>query len=141
MFELHPQLVKDCVVLGDFPLTRVLLNKDANYPWFILVPKRETIREIFELSAADQQQLLWESSYFSKQIYDLFKADKLNVAALGNMVPQLHVHHIVRYKHDVAWPGPVWGAVEPVEYPNGVLEEISQQIFEALGEHFQPLNR
>lgn len=141
MFELHPQLVKDCIVLGDFPLTRVLLNKDANYPWFILVPKRETIREIFELSAADQQQLLWESSYFSKQIYDLFKADKLNVAALGNMVPQLHVHHIVRYKHDVAWPAPVWGAVEPVEYSNEVLEEISQQVFEKLGEHFQPLNR
>ena len=141
MFELHPQLVKDCIVLGDFPLTRVLLNKDANCPWFILVPKRETIREIFELSAADQQQLLWESSYFSKQIYDLFKADKLNVAALGNMVPQLHVHHIVRYKHDVAWPTPVWGAVEPVEYSNEVLEEISQQVFEKLGEHFQPLNR
>lgn len=141
MFELHPQLVKDCIVLGDFPLTRVLLNKDANYPWFILVPKRDAIREIFELSAADQQQLLWESSYFSKQIYDLFKADKLNVAALGNMVPQLHMHHIVRYKHDVAWPAPVWGAVEAVEYPNEVLEEISQQVFERLGEHFQPLNR
>jgi len=138
MFELHPQLAKDCIVLGDFPLTRVLLNKDANHPWFILVPKRENIREIFELSEADQQQLLWESSYFSKQVYDLFKADKLNVAALGNMVPQLHVHHIVRYKTDVAWPGPVWGYVAAVEYGEGQLEEICQKVREVLMEQFQP---
>jgi len=138
MFELHPQLAKDCIVLGDFPLTRVLLNKDANYPWFILVPKRENIREIFELSDADQQQLLWESSYFSKQIYDLFNADKLNVAALGNMVPQLHVHHIVRYKTDVAWPGPVWGAVAAVEYGEGLLEETGRKVCAVLVQQFQP---
>jgi len=137
MFELHPQLAKDCVVLGDFPLTRVLLNKDANYPWFILVPKRENIREIFELSEADQQQLLWESSYFSKQIYNLFKADKLNVAALGNMVPQLHVHHIVRYKNDVAWPGPVWGAVAAIEYGIGELEVVGQKVCAVLEQQFQ----
>ena len=137
MFELHPQLAKDCIVLGDFPLTRVLLNKDANYPWFILVPKRENIREIFELSEADQQQLLWESSYFSKQIYDLFNADKLNVAALGNMVPQLHVHHIVRYQTDAAWPGPVWGQLPAIEYAPGQLEESSERLRAVLQEQFQ----
>lgn len=140
MFELHSQLAKDCIVLGDFPLTRVLLNKDANYPWFILVPKRENIREIFELSEADQQQLLWESSYFSKRIYDLFNADKLNVAALGNMVPQLHVHHIVRYKNDVVWPGPVWGAVPAIEYGAGELEAVCQKVCEVLVEQFQSLD-
>jgi len=140
MFELHPQLAKDCVVLGDFPLTRVLLNKDGNYPWFILVPKRDNIREIFELSEADQQQLLWESSYFSKQIYNLFNADKLNVAALGNMVPQLHVHHIVRYQADAAWPGPVWGAVAAVEYQIDRLEELSRAVCSALTEQFQTLD-
>jgi len=140
MFELHPQLAKDCIVLGDFPLTRVLLNKDANYPWFILVPKRGNIREIFELSEADQQQLLWESSYFSKQVYDLFNADKLNVAALGNMVPQLHVHHIVRYKMDVAWPGPVWGAVAAVEYGAGQLEETCQKVCAVLVQQFQSVS-
>jgi len=137
MFELHPQLAKDCIVLGDFPLTRVLLNKDANYPWFILVPKRENIHEIFELSEADQKQLLWESSYFSKQVYGLFDADKLNVAALGNMVPQLHVHHVVRYQRDASWPGPVWGAVAAVEYGSGLLEETCQRVCAVLEEQFQ----
>ena len=139
MFELHPQLAKDCIVLGDFPLTRVLLNKDANYPWFILVPKREKIREIFELSEEDQQQLLWESSYFSRQIYDLFQADKLNVAALGNMVPQLHVHHIVRYQKDVAWPGPVWGKVAAVEYAPDRLDEVCERVRDVLIEQFEAL--
>lgn len=138
MFELHPQLAKDCVVLGDFPLCQVLLNKDANYPWFILVPRRKLIREIFELSEADQQQLLWESSYFSKQIYPLFEADKLNVAALGNMVPQLHVHHIVRYQTDVAWPGPVWGQVPAIEYKTERMAEIVSQVCEVLNEQFNP---
>lgn len=137
MFELHPQLAKDCVVAGDFPLCRVLLNRDANYPWFILVPKRADVREIFELSEADQQQLLWESSYFSQQIYRLFNADKLNVAALGNMVPQLHVHHIVRYKQDVAWPGPVWGAEPAIEYEESELENLRQRVVNSLKEPFQ----
>ena len=137
MFELHPQLAKDCMVLGDFPLTRVLLNKDANYPWFILVPKREAVREIFELSAQDQRQLLWESSYFSKQIAVLFEADKLNVASLGNMVPQLHVHHIVRYQTDAAWPAPVWGQVAAVAYGADQLVAVSDKVRSALTEQFQ----
>jgi len=137
MFELHPQLAKDCMVLGDFPLTRVLLNKDANYPWFILVPKREAVREIFELSAQDQRQLLWESSYFSKQIAVLFEADKLNVASLGNMVPQLHVHHIVRYQTDAAWPAPVWGQVAAIAYDADQLAVVSDKVRSALTEQFQ----
>ena len=139
MFQLHPQLAEDCILLGDFPLTRVLLNKDANYPWFILVPKREEIREIYQLSEADQQQLLWESSYFSRQIHDLFQADKLNVAALGNMVPQLHVHHIVRYKKDVAWPAPVWGHVAGLEYDADRLDEVCEGVRDILLEQFKPL--
>jgi diadenosine tetraphosphate (Ap4A) HIT family hydrolase len=138
MFELHPQLAKDCLVLGDFPLCRVLLNRDANYPWFILVPRRDAIREIFELSEADQQQLLWESSYFSQQIYPLFNADKLNVAALGNMVPQLHMHHIVRYENDVAWPGPVWGKVPAIAYDASQLKAIVEKVCSALKVSFQP---
>ena len=139
MFKLHPQLAEDCLLLGDFPLTRVLLNKDANYPWFILVPKRENIREIFELSEADQQQLLWESSYFSKQVHDLFGADKLNVAALGNMVPQLHVHHIVRYQKDAAWPKPIWGQVPAIEYTPERLDEVCERVRDVLMEQFEAL--
>ncbi|WP_019530685.1 HIT domain-containing protein [Dasania marina] len=116
MFELHPQLAKDCVWLGDFPLCRVLLNRDNHYPWLILVPRREGISEIFQLSGQDQQQLLQESSELSACLMRYFNADKMNVAALGNMVPQLHIHHIARFKADIAWPNPVWGFTSALPY-------------------------
>jgi len=83
--------------------------KDSNYPWFILVPDREHITEIHQLNETDQQQLISESSTLSRLIDQQFNADKINIAALGNLVPQLHIHHIVRYKTDAAWPAPVWG--------------------------------
>ena len=106
MFELHPQLAKDCIEVGDFPLSKVLLLNDSHYPWVVLVPRRENIDEIFQLSHEDQRQLLAESSTLSEAMATYFKADKMNVAALGNKVPQLHLHHIVRYKTDVSWPNP-----------------------------------
>jgi len=109
MFELHPRLAQDTLAIGDFPLCRLLLMNDASYPWFILVPRRFGIREIFELPQREQQQLLRESSQLSLVVSRIFQADKLNIAALGNVVPQLHLHHIVRYQNDQAWPGPVWG--------------------------------
>ena len=108
-FELHPQLAKDCFVLGDFSLCRLLLMNDAQYPWCILVPRRAGVREIHELKDADRRQLWDESAVLSRALMNAFKGDKLNVAALGNVVPQLHVHHIVRFKTDAAWPAPVWG--------------------------------
>ena len=107
MFELHPQLAQDTITISDFPLCRLLLINDSNYPWFILVPRRSQIREIYELQESDQRQLLKESSQLSRVLVKIFQADKLNVAALGNMVPQLHIHHIVRYQDDQAWPKPV----------------------------------
>ncbi len=116
MFELHTRLKTDCIHIGNFPLCQLLLMNDANYPWFILVPQRDGIREIFELSEDDQKQLLWESSHLSKVIAAYFKADKINVAALGNMVPQLHVHHIARFTDDLAWPAPVWGHADARPY-------------------------
>ncbi|WP_339671624.1 HIT domain-containing protein [Dasania marina] len=116
MFELHPQLAKDCVWLGDFALCRVLLNRDNHYPWLILVPRREDISEIFQLSGQDQQQLLQESSELSACLMRYFNADKMNVAALGNMVPQLHIHYIARFKADIAWPNPVWGFASALSY-------------------------
>lgn len=118
MFKLHPRLAQDCLTVGDFPLCRLLLMNDANYPWFILVPKRESIREIFELSGDDQIQLLHESSLLSSVIAGHFRADKINVAALGNMVPQLHIHHIARFATDPAWPAPVWGYTAAKPYSN-----------------------
>ena len=113
---LHPQLEKDCFVIGRLPLSLLLLINDANYPWFILVPQREGITEIHQLSDKDQQQLMRESSQLAAVIEKAFNADKINIAALGNMVPQLHIHHIVRYKSDPAWPAPVWGKVEAIPY-------------------------
>lgn len=108
-FSLHPQLAADSIELGQFELSRLLLINDSQYPWFVLVPQRPDIGEIYQLSATDQQQLLTESSTLAKHLAATFCADKLNIAALGNMVPQLHLHHIVRYRNDPAWPAPVWG--------------------------------
>ncbi len=109
MFKLNPHLTQDTFVVGDFPLCRLLLMNDTSYPWFILVPRRAEIREIFELEQCDQQQLLKESSQLSQVLDKIFQADKLNIAALGHVVSQLHIHHIVRYQTDQAWPNPVWG--------------------------------
>ena len=108
-FELHPRLAADCIELGDLPLCKVLLMNDANYPWLVLVPRRAEVREIYQLSPVDQQQLMAESSMISKRMQAHFAAHKMNLAALGNLVPQLHIHVIARYTHDLAWPTPVFG--------------------------------
>ena len=115
-FELHAQLKQDCFIVGQFELCLVLLLNDSQFPWFILVPQRENIREIYELRSEDQQLLIQESSYFSQKLATIFEAEKLNVAAIGNIVPQLHVHHIVRYQTDKAWPAPVWGKFAATPY-------------------------
>jgi len=129
MIQLHPQLEKDCIILGEFSLCSLLLLNDANYPWFILLPNREGITEIYQLAEKDQQQLLTESMLFCSCLKQVFKPDKLNIAALGNVVPQLHIHHIVRYTTDACWPAPVWGAVSATPYNNMQLENIKKQLF------------
>lgn len=131
---LHPQLQQDCYILGRFALCYLLLARDANYPWVILVPDRENVSEIFELSEADQVQLLKESSRLSQVLAQEFSADKINVAALGNIVPQLHIHHLARYKNDPAWPGPVWGQVKPRAYEEDELKEVVSKLQQALAE-------
>ncbi|WKE65460.1 HIT domain-containing protein [Gallaecimonas kandeliae] len=122
MFTLHPQLAADCHVVLDLPLCQLLMSKDANYPWFLLVPRREDVREIYELDEADQQQLWRESARLSKVLMNHFQGHKLNVAALGNMVPQLHLHHIVRFEGDGAWPKPVWGQLPAEAFAEGAAE-------------------
>lgn len=124
MAQIHPQLLNDCRVLGRFSLCHLLLVLDANYPWFILVPDRESIKEIYQLSSEDQAQLLAESSLFAAHIMRVFEGDKLNLAALGNQVPQLHVHHIVRYKTDPAWPAPVWGKLASMPYSESEIAAL-----------------
>ncbi len=129
MIKLHPQLEKDCIVLGEFKLCSLLMLNDANYPWFILLPNREDISEIHQLSTIDQQQLMAESMFFSRCLEQVFQPDKLNIAALGNIVPQLHIHHIARFSSDACWPAPVWGVVAAIPYQEKQLETIKNQIF------------
>ena len=128
MSNIHKQLQEDCIVLGSFPLCWLLLSRDSQYPWFILVPDRKNISEIYQLNADDQQQLLSESSYLAETLAQAFNADKMNIAALGNVVPQLHIHHIVRYQHDIAWPAPVWGYASAVPYTALQLEQLQEKI-------------
>ncbi|MEZ9343196.1 HIT family protein [Vibrio cyclitrophicus] len=108
-FELNPQLAKDTTLIGEFPLSLALLSKDSAVPWVILVPKRANLKELHHLPMKEQQQFLLESQAVSQALEATFQPDKLNLGALGNMVPQLHIHHIARFKDDTAWPGPVWG--------------------------------
>ena len=128
MFTLHPQLAKDCHVIGQFPLCKLLLMNDANYPWFILVPMQAGIREIYELSAADQQQFLQESSELGKGLMQVFSGDKLNIGALGNVVPQLHIHVIGRQHEDYCWPGVVWGRPEKTPYTQEAINHIIAKV-------------
>lgn len=109
MFTLDSRLQQDTLPIGDFPLCRLLLSNDANYPWFILVPRRKDISELFQLDVTDQLQLWRETTALAEVLKDSFDADKLNVATLGNVVSQLHMHVIVRKRDDAAWPAPVWG--------------------------------
>ncbi len=128
MIKLHPQLKKDCIPLGEFSLCSLLLLNDANYPWFILLPNRPDITEIHQLSEADQQQLMAESVFFSLCLEQVFQPDKLNIAALGNIVPQLHVHHIARFTTDACWPAPVWGAARHTPYQQKQVEAINNKL-------------
>jgi diadenosine tetraphosphate (Ap4A) HIT family hydrolase len=131
MFRLHAQLEKDTVPIGDLALCRVLLMNNASYPWVILVPKREDVSEIFQLTAQDRQQLMVEMSEVSAALAAHYRADKMNVAALGNVVPQLHVHVIARYQDDPAWPRPVWGG-ETRAYAEDVLAATVAELGELL---------
>lgn len=115
-FQLHAQLKQDCFLLGRFELCQVLLVNDSQFPWFILVPQRGNICEIYELTDEDKITLIQESSYLAKNLATIFNADKLNIAAIGNLVPQLHLHHVVRYQTDKVWPAPIWGRFAAVPY-------------------------
>ena len=132
MFELHPQLKKDTVTVGQFELSMVLLSRDANYPWAILVPKRANMREIHHLAEADQIQLIRESSHLSEVMTSLFAPTTMNIAALGNSVPQLHIHHVVRYDGDPAWPGAIWGAGPAKAYDDNVLNDRLKRMHASL---------
>lgn len=137
MFELHPRLAQDSVIVGQFELSLLLLSKDANYPWCILVPQREDIFEIHHLDSQEQQQLIRESSRLSEVMTSLFDAHKMNIAALGNVVRQLHIHHVARFVDDAAWPQPIWGKVPQKDYQPEAFEDRISRLQNALvGEDF-----
>ncbi len=127
-FVLDPQLENDCIFLGEMPLCRLLLMNDQQFPWFVLVPRRAAVSELYHLSLADRALMMAESCDLSAALADGFSATKMNVAALGNMVKQLHIHHIVRYDSDVAWPAPVWGKQSFKPYSTQEIAEIRQKV-------------
>jgi diadenosine tetraphosphate (Ap4A) HIT family hydrolase len=134
VFALDPRLQHDTIILGSFPLSLLLLMNDSTYPWLILVPQRPGIREIHELAPRDRRQLLDESCHLAEAMAALFGPDKLNIAALGNVVPQLHLHHVARFRHDPAWPAPVWGKTPAVPYPPEQIEDLRGRLLPHLGQ-------
>lgn len=138
MFELHPDLQNDAYTVGQFKLSLLLLHKDANFPWLILVPKREKVREIHHLMEVDQNQLIKESSHLAEVMTSLYAPITMNIAALGNKVPQLHLHHIARFDTDPAWPKPVWGELSAKEYAPEMLQDRLASLHSSLvGEGFK----
>jgi diadenosine tetraphosphate (Ap4A) HIT family hydrolase len=129
MFALDPQLQKDAIAIASLPLCELLLMNDANYPWLILVPRREGLCEFIDMSADEQMQLLQESNAVAKLLQTQFSAEKLNIAALGNVVSQLHIHHVARFSSDAVWPQPIWGAVPAVAYQQDKLAEVIELIY------------
>ena len=115
-FQLHERLQQDCISIGRFDLCRLLMMNDSQFPWFILVPEKAGIQEIYQLSRTERHTLADESSYLAENLAILYQADKMNIAAIGNRVPKLHIHHIVRYQTDKAWPAPIWGTFAAVPY-------------------------
>jgi diadenosine tetraphosphate (Ap4A) HIT family hydrolase len=136
VFALNPRLQQDTLAIGDFPLCRLLLSNDSNYPWFILVPRRDDISEIFQLDVADQLQLWQETTALAELLKDSFDADKLNIAALGNVVSQLHMHVIVRKQDDAAWPAPIWGKHPAKPYSAEQVAAIRERLRLVLTDDF-----
>jgi len=127
-FTLDSRLAADSIVLGDMLLSRVLLMNDARFPWLILVPRRPNLREFLDLAATERAILMEEIAKVSSALKDVTQAEKLNVAALGNMVPQLHVHVIARFAGDPAWPNPVWGRGPAKPYEDDAAAKFSAEI-------------
>lgn len=136
MFALDQRLQQDTLVIGDFPLSRLLLSNDSNYPWFILVPRIDGISEVFQLGVADQQRLWQETTALAQLLNEGLAADKMNIGALGNVVSQLHVHIIVRKRDDAAWPAPVWGKHPAKPYSDAQVEAIRARLRELLPADF-----
>jgi len=123
-FQLHERLAADTLPIADLGLCRVLLMKDARFPWAVLVPMRPDLRDFHEVATADKAVFMREIDQVSLALKAETEAFKLNVAALGNMVPPLHVHVVARFEGDAAWPGPVWGVGQAAAYAPGAANRL-----------------
>jgi diadenosine tetraphosphate (Ap4A) HIT family hydrolase len=123
-FLLHSQLASDAVAVGDLPVCRVLLMNNRHFPWLILVPRRPGMRELFDLAPDDYRMVMDEIRFTAAQAAYMTQADKMNIATLGNQVPQLHIHIIARFEKDAAWPNPVWGVGTAQPYQRQELTDI-----------------
>ena len=131
-FILDDRLAKDTIHLLELPLCRFLLMNDKRYPWLILVPRYNDLSEIHDLPDKDQSTLISEVTAATRALEKLFQPEKINVAALGNLVSQLHIHVIARFKEDEAWPNPVWGIGKNVIYPKNEVKPLVNQLTTAL---------
>lgn len=122
-FVLDDRLAADTHLIGDLPLSRLLLMNDDRYPWVILVPRVDAAREVIDLDQQQQAQLWLESAQVALALRERWSGDKLNIGTLGNLVPQLHVHHVMRGVDDPAWPGPVWGHSPAKPYSKKMLDD------------------
>ena len=127
-WSLHPQLARDTITIGDLPLSRVLVVNDANWPWLLLVPRRPDASEFIDLDEVERAQLMTEIARVARALKEVTACDKLNVAALGNVVAQLHVHVIARRSGDAGWPKPIWGAAPPLPHDKAELERFTSAI-------------
>jgi diadenosine tetraphosphate (Ap4A) HIT family hydrolase len=123
-WSLHPQLARDTIAIGDLALSRVLVVNDANWPWLLLVPRRPDASEFIDLDEVERAQLMTEITRVARALKEVTACDKLNVAALGNVVPQLHVHVIARRSGDAGWPKPIWGAAPPLPHDARELDRF-----------------
>jgi diadenosine tetraphosphate (Ap4A) HIT family hydrolase len=128
MFSLHPQLASDTFFVSNLKISRLLLMNDSNYPWLILVPQKPDLVELTDLAFEEQLEVLREINLIGKILKENFGAEKLNIAALGNMVKQLHIHVIGRFKNDATFPKPVWGNALAKAYDEKVVEEMIKKI-------------
>ncbi len=134
MFDLDERLKNDTVVIADSVLCRILLMNDSRYPWLILVPRIASVSEVFELTAVQQQQLWQEASDVGRVLKSEFQADKMNIATLGNVVKQLHMHVVVRMQEDAAWPAPVWGNGAAQPYSENAKSQMCARMRAAIAQ-------
>ncbi|WCN13806.1 HIT domain-containing protein [Marinomonas mediterranea] len=137
MFELDERLTNDSVLVGHLSLCELRVINDAQFPWFILVPTRAGISEIYQLTEEDRASLMAESCLLAEAMHDSFSADKLNIAAIGNKVSQLHLHHVARFESDACWPEPIWGKLPSIPYEESELANILQKIRTLLESHLR----